>query len=800
MKTSFKQDWKLRSYRKIVKSVLALEEEYGALSDKELRAKTTQFKQQLKEGKELNDLRIEAFAAVREAAYRVLGYRHFDVQLIGGLALVEGNVAEMKTGEGKTLTTTLAAYLRALEEKGVHIITVNEYLAERDCKAMAPIHEMLGLKVGMNMEGMKPEEKKAAYLCDITYGTGNEFGFDYLRDHHVYYNHQKVQRPFHYAIIDEIDSVLIDEGRTPLILAVPFLTDQSLLQDCQRYITMLKKGTHYEKEKESKVAVLTEEGISYLEDQMGISNLYDIENRALLHRLNQALTANVSMKKEVDYIVSKEGKIELIAPTTGRIMEGRSLSNGLHQAIEAKEGVGLTLENRTQSVVTLQHFYQKYPILAGLTGTAKTEERELYNLYGVKVVTIPTNKPVIREDHKDEIYQTKDQKYKAIVQRISEVFRTGRPVLVGTVSIEQSFELAKYLDETDIPFEVLNAHSSEHEAQLIRRAGQYGNVMIATNMAGRGTDILLTPETKRLGGLYVIGTERHESRRIDLQMSGRAGRQGEPGDSIFMTSLEDDLFIRNINENRKEWLQTLKVDENGRIIKEKKVRSFTDHLQKVCESIHYTSRDYMMKLNSVINAQRDHLYDLRNTLLDQKSYRSLLNDAISFTIGRVLEDYMEQLALFGDEEYIDPPESVLLEKLHSILPIETIPELKEVSKRQLHEFHKSLDLLSSTMLDETEEEVLELCRIQSIQIIDSQWLDLIDIMEHLQEGIHNNSYAQEQPLRAYMMEGHTVFLHIEEKLMEKIARCTASIIEKERREKEELLQSMNEGIQTKEAV
>lgn len=779
MNNTFKQNWALRSYRKMTRAIMSLEEAYSQLSVEELRLKTKELKQQLATGKPLKDLRIEAFALVREAAFRVLGYRHFEVQLIGGLALFEGNVAEMKTGEGKTLTTTLAAYLHALKGKGVHVITVNEYLAERDYEAMSPIHELLGLRVGINLNGMSSDKKREAYLCDITYGTGNEFGFDYLRDHHVHDIQQRVQRPFHYAIIDEVDSILIDEGRTPLILATSYYTDQSSLEECQLLISKLKEDVHFEKE-ENKVPVFTEEGISCLEEKLNITNLFDIEHRSTLHRLNRALTANVAFKKDVDYIVSK-GKVELVAPTTGRVMEGRSLSHGLHQAIEAKEKVEITPENRTQSVVTLQHFYQKYPTISGLTGTARTEEHELYQLYGVLVVPVPTNRPVIRKDHKDEIYKTKKQKYEAIVERIQDIYSKGRPVLVGTTSIVQSMELAAYLDNTDVPFEVLNAHSVEFEAQLIQRAGQYGNVMIATNMAGRGTDILLSDETRRLGGLYVIGTERHESRRIDLQLVGRAGRQGEPGESVFITSLEDDLFEYHLEEDELEKLQCFHADSKGRVIKEKKLRSMTDKLQIVSESIHYSGRDYMMKINSVVNAQRDYFYDLRDRLLDTEQFRTFLEKTIQTAVGYALEDYLEQLNNNGAPiECAD----LLLEDIGRFIPKERLPLVDADKKKKLKEYQDQLKAIYSHILDETDAGVLELCRIRAIYILDICWMDLIEMMEELEEGIHNVAYAQEQPLREFIMEGHSLFLMMEEKLTKEIAISTATSLFSNHRETE----------------
>lgn len=756
----------LLKYKKQAKKIMQLENTYAKYSNEELKEKTLMFKEAITNGESIDSIKIEAFAVVREAAFRVLGYRHHEVQLIGGLILLEGNISEMKTGEGKTLTTTLPSYVRALEGKGVHIITVNEYLAKRDCEQMGPIYELLGLNVGINLMELNTAQKRAAYDSDITYGIGNEFGFDYLRDNHVYDKAQKVQRPFHYALIDEIDSILIDEGRTPLILASPYFSDQSLLRLCQDTIMKLKEEIHYEIEPETKSCFFTYKGISFLENELNVSNLYDVENYLLLHRLTQALKANKIFKINVDYIVENE-KIQLIDSNTGRVMEGRSLTDGLHQAIEAKENVSFSFENRTQSLITLQNFYQKYPILSGLTGTAKTEEREFLKLYNSKVVQVPTHKPVIRVDHLDEVYLTKEQKYCAIINRVKEIFPTGRPILIGTTSISQSFELARYLDETDIPFEVLNAHSVECETEIIKRAGNQGNVIIATNMAGRGTDIILNDNTIDLGGLYVIGTERHQSRRIDRQLIGRAGRQGNPGDSVFIVSLEDELFVRYGEEKISKILPKLKISDEGQILTTK-IHRIIDNIQTVCESLHYSSREYMMKFNDVVNEQRDTIYEIRNRLFDQK-YR--IN-----TIFNMIEETIHSMLCIEDESYEEGNEDLIRRKLRAFLPTDWLQN--ELNLTDKMDVEKSLAALLNEYKSElisVPDEIKDTFVMRTVQIIDRHWLELIETMEHIKQGIGNSSYSQEQPLRVYTLEGFKTFTYYYRRLREDVTKMVCSV-------------------------
>lgn len=746
----------IKKYRKIARKILELEQSISTLTHKEIQEKTTQLKEYIHDRKKILNCKMEAFALVREASSRILNMKHYEEQLIGGLALVDGNVAEMATGEGKTLTVTLAAFFKALEGKGVHVITVNEYLAKRDYEQMGKVFEYLGLTVGLNLAGMELEEKKKAYAADITYGIASEFGFDYLRDHHVYDTSDRVQREFHYAIIDEVDSILIDEARTPLILATSSLQQEYTYEQAREIIKQLKEDIHFEHNIESKTVAFTEKGITEIEHLLDIENLYDIKHHMLYHDLLQALRARVLFSKDVDYIV-KEQQIKLIDKNTGRVMEGRTFNDGLHQALEAKEHLPITVENRTQSLVTLQNYFQKYPVLSGLTGTAKTEEKEFIELYGMKVVVIPTHKKRIRMDHPDEIFMTKAQKYSALVEKVKEIYQTQRPILIGTTSIEQSFEIAFYLNKTDIPFEVLNAHTVEHEVELISRAGKKGQVTIATNMAGRGTDIILEPSVTELGGLFVIGTERHESRRIDNQLIGRAGRQGEPGDTMFIISIEDDIFHVQENEvTLKKILKKSKTDRFGQIINNKKIVKYMYNQQKIQESLHFSAREYMMKVNYVVDQQRNILYEYRDILLKSTEPLTFIIECIKDTV-----DYY--ISSFGHYE----TREILERKLKSIIPMdiditdfEDHFEIKEYIKKQLQSYR--------TLLNEIAEEQQQQIKKNGLMIIDYYWMELINTMECLKNGIFNNIYAQEDPIRVYQMEGYkqfeTTVNHIKEQI------------------------------------
>ncbi|OXB93031.1 accessory Sec system translocase SecA2 [Parageobacillus galactosidasius] len=746
---------RLKHYYKIVDHINALEPKIAKLSDQELREKTAYFKNELANGKTVFDIQAEAFAVVREASKRVLGMRHFDVQLIGGLVLAEGNIAEMPTGEGKTLVASLPSYLRALEGKGVHVITVNEYLARRDRELIGQIHEFLGLTVGLNLPMMDTEEKKAAYQADITYGIGSEFGFDYLRDNMVYDVSQRVQRPFHYAIIDEIDSVLIDEAKTPLIIAGKTGVSSELSYLCARIVKTFQRDVDYYYDEETKATNLTEEGIAKIERGFGIDNLYDLEHQTLYHYVIQALRAHVLFQRDVDYIV-KDGKVILIDMFTGRPMEGRSLSNGLHQAIEAKEGLELTEENKTQASITIQNYFRLYPILSGMTGTAKTEEKEFQTLYGMDVVQIPTNKPVIRVDEPDRVFLTIDQKYKAVAKEAKRVHATGQPILIGTTSILQSEKVAKYLEAENLPFRLLNAKTIEQEAQLIALAGQKGQITIATNMAGRGTDIMLGEGVAELGGLFVLGTERHESRRIDNQLKGRAGRQGDPGRSQFFISLEDDMFRRFAKEETEKWIKKAKTDENGEILN-KDIHEFVDRVQRICEGTNFSIREYNLKLDDVLNDQRTAIYRLRNRILENDRLIPLMIDMLREYVPYEIEQHCP-IEMLPEEWNLGE----LSERLHEIIPFpavclsENINDIEDVKNSVQHSLEQYIHYLET--MDDAER-VLSEIRPSLLSIVDYHWLNHLDAMERLKEGIGLRHYSQEDPIRQYQREGFELFVY-----------------------------------------
>ncbi|NNU92444.1 accessory Sec system translocase SecA2 [Geobacillus sp. NFOSA3] len=746
---------RLKHYYKIVDHINALEPKFAKLSDQELREKTAYFKNELASGKTVFDIQAEAFAVVREASKRVLGMRHFDVQLIGGLVLAEGNIAEMPTGEGKTLVASLPSYLRALEGKGVHVITVNEYLARRDRELIGQIHEFLGLTVGLNLPMMETEEKKEAYQADITYGIGSEFGFDYLRDNMVYDVSQRVQRPFHYAIIDEIDSVLIDEAKTPLIIAGKTGVSSELSYLCARIVKTFQRDVDYYYDEETKATNLTEEGIAKIERGFGIDNLYDLEHQTLYHYVIQALRAHVLFQRDVDYIV-KDGKVILIDMFTGRPMEGRSLSNGLHQAIEAKEGLELTEENKTQASITIQNYFRLYPILSGMTGTAKTEEKEFQTLYGMDVVQIPTNKPVIRVDEPDRVFLTIDQKYKAVAKEAKRVHATGQPILIGTTSILQSEKVAKYLEAENLPFRLLNAKTIEQEAQLIALAGQKGQITIATNMAGRGTDIMLGEGVAELGGLFVLGTERHESRRIDNQLKGRAGRQGDPGRSQFFISLEDDMFRRFAKEETAKWMKKAKTDENGEILN-KDIHEFVDRVQRICEGTNFSIREYNLKLDDVLNDQRTAIYRLRNRILENDRLIPLMIDMLREYVPYEIEQHCP-IEMLPEEWNLQE----LSERLHEIIPFpavclsDNINDIEDVKSSVQHSLEQYIHYLET--MDDAER-VLSEIKSSLLSIVDYHWLNHLDAMERLKEGIGLRHYSQEDPIRQYQREGFELFVY-----------------------------------------
>ncbi|WP_261131754.1 accessory Sec system translocase SecA2 [Bacillus sp. Marseille-Q3570] len=759
----------LKKYLKIVDQINNIEPDIENLSDAQLQAKTIDFKYSLQSGSTIYDIQVEAFAVVREAAKRVLGQRHYDVQLIGGLALTDGNIAEMATGEGKTLVASLPSYLRALEGKGVHVITVNEYLANRDKEIIGKIHEFLGLTVGLNVPQITPAEKKAAYSADITYGVGNEFGFDFLRDNMVYNPQDRVQRPYHFALIDEVDSVLIDEAKTPLIIAGKTNLSAELFNVASMVVKQFSEEIDFTYDPETKSTNLTDDGINKVEKAFGIDNLYDLEHQTLYHYIIQCLRARVMFRRDVDYIV-REGKIELIDQFTGRIMEGRTLSDGLHQAIEAKEGLEITEENKTQATITVQNYFRMYPTLSGMTGTAKTEKKEFEQTYGMDVITVPTNKPKIRVDMDDLVFETADQKYRAMAADVKSCNSKGQPVLIGTTSIEQSEKAAKYLDEFDLPYEILNAKSVEREVQLISMAGQKGQITIATNMAGRGTDIILGEGVAELGGLRVIGTERHESRRIDNQLKGRSGRQGDPGSSQFFISIEDDMFRRFAMDEIEKRRPKLKTTSNGKILN-KDIHDFVARTQRICESSNHSIRDYNLKLDDIVNEQRTVIFkQLRNQwLLSEKDFIDLIRPVMEHSIIRTIENHCIS----------DIPEDWDLHRLNSaldhLIPItiselasDHIEEVKDIQAIVLPKMEESLNLLERIF--EEKPHWAQRFRQIILQFIDQSWVEHLEKMNRLKEGIGLRSYGQEDPMRLYEKEGYEIFLFTYQKIEEKISK------------------------------
>ncbi len=752
------QKRKLKKYEQLVQEINNLEEKLSDLSDEDLRHKTITFKNMLHDGKTVDDIKVEAFAVVREAAKRVLGLRHYDVQLIGGLVLLEGNIAEMPTGEGKTLVSSLPTYVRALEGKGVHVITVNDYLAKRDKELIGQVHEFLGLKVGLNIPQIDPTEKKLAYEADITYGIGTEFGFDYLRDNMASSKNEQVQRPYHFAIIDEIDSVLIDEAKTPLIIAGKQSSSSDLHYLCAKVIKSFQDTLHYTYDAETKSASFTEDGITKIEDLFDIDNLYDLEHQTLYHYMIQALRAHVAFQCDVDYIIHDE-KILLVDIFTGRVMDGRSLSDGLHQALEAKEGLEITEENQTQASITIQNFFRMYPALSGMTGTAKTEEKEFNRVYNMEVMPIPTNRPIIREDKNDVVYVTADAKYKAVLEDVLKQNKQGRPILIGTMSILQSETVARYLDDAHITYQLLNAKSAEQEADLIATAGQKGQITIATNMAGRGTDILLGEGVHEIGGLHVIGTERHESRRVDNQLKGRAGRQGDPGSSQFFLSLEDEMLKRFAQEEVEKLNKSLKTNETGLILTSK-VHDFVNRTQLICEGSHFSMREYNLKLDDVINDQRNVIYKLRNNLLQEDiNMIEIIIPMIDHAVEAISKQYLLEGMLPEEWDF-----ARLTENINEILPVENMPSL---SANNVHSPEDLQSVLKET-LSLYKERVNELnshtdlqqsLRYVALHFLDQNWVNHLDAMTHLKEGIGLRQYQQEDPTRLYQKEGLDIFLY-----------------------------------------
>ena len=740
----------------LVEEINALEPVMQKLSDQQLRAKTEEFKERLSRGETLDDILPEAFAVVREAAQRSTKekFRHFDVQLMGGIILHQGRIAEMKTGEGKTLVATLPAYLNALTGKGVHIVTVNDYLARRDSEWMGQIYRFLGLSVGVILSGMTPEERRKAYQADITYGTNNEFGFDYLRDNMALRPEDVVQCELNYAILDEVDSILIDEARTPLIISGPVQEATRDYVKLNRVIPRLVSGRDYEVDEKNKTAHFTEEGIHRIENMLGIDNLYDEEHFQLVHQLNQSLRAHTLMKKDRDYIV-QDGEIKIVDEFTGRIMEGRRYSEGLHQAIEAKEGVVVHKESQTFASITYQNYFRMYNKLAGMTGTAATEEEEFIKIYGMDVVVIPTNKPMIRKDLPDLIFATEEQKFKAVVEKVKELYQKGQPVLVGTVDIEKSEELSERLKKVGVPHNVLNAKNHEKEADIIKEAGLRGKVTIATNMAGRGTDIVLGPGVKELGGLFVLGTERHESRRIDNQLRGRSGRQGDPGVSQFFVSLEDDLLRLFGSENISGLMNRLGM-QDGEPIEHPLINRSLERAQKRVEGHNFEIRKSLLQYDDIMNKQREIIYKQRQEVLfadDLKEiilgmYKRVVEDVIDLYLSKDL--HLEDWDLEGLLKYFE--QYNLSRKIRPA-------DLEGLSREEIGNM---LYQLGVETYDEKEEKLgkelmLDLCRFVILRTIDRKWMNHLDNMDELKQGIGLRAYGQRDPLTEYKFESYDMF-------------------------------------------
>lgn len=805
-------DREVKRLFKIVHQIEALEEQTRAYTDEQLKHKTVEFKEALKNGKTLDDILPEAFAVVREAAWRTLGMRHFPVQLLGGIVLHQGRIAEMKTGEGKTLVATAPVYLNALEGRGVHVVTVNDYLAKRDKEWMGKIYEFLGLSVGCIVHGLTNEERRAAYGCDITYGTNNEFGFDYLRDNMVLYKEEMVQRELNFAIVDEVDSILVDEARTPLIISGAGEKSTKLYFIVDQFVKTLKKEADFTVDEKAHTVVLTDDGVRKAENFFGVENLADPENMEISHHINQALKAHHLMRLDRDYVI-KDGEIVIVDEFTGRLMFGRRYSDGLHQAIEAKEGLEVQRESKTLATITLQNYFRMYRKLAGMTGTAKTEEEEFKHIYNMDVVVIPTNKEIQRKDLPDSVYKTEEGKFKAVVNQIIEKHKKGQPVLVGTISIEKSELLSKMLKKHGIPHEVLNAKHHEREAEIIAQAGKLGAVTIATNMAGRGTDIVLggnpefmakkelrkmgysdhvlsmvtsfvptedeeilesrkkyheiydqmkkiTDEEHKkviaVGGLHIIGTERHESRRIDNQLRGRAGRQGDPGASQFFISLEDDLMRLFGSERIKGVVEKLGMEDDEPIEANLLSKSI-ESAQKRVEGRNFSIRKHVLQYDDVMNKQREIIYKERRRVLEGENLREHIMGMLRSLVDHMIEihtadaKYPEEWDLKAMEDYLH---SIFLPK--GSLQFDNIEALtKETLKEKIMEIAENI--YKKKEQEVGEERMRELERVMLLRVVDTKWMDHIDAMDQLRQGIGLRAYGQEDPVRAYQVEGFDMF-------------------------------------------
>ena len=745
----------IKKMRAIADHINEIEPNYVKLSDANLVAKTDEFKRRLQKGETLDDILPEAFAVVREASKRVLGMRHFDVQLIGGICLHRGNIAEMRTGEGKTLVATLPVYLNALTGNGVHVVTVNDYLATRDSEQMGRLYNFLGLSTGLIVANLDFNQRKEAYACDITYGTNNEFGFDYLRDNMVSDVSQMVQRPLNYAIVDEVDSILIDEARTPLIISGPGQRSTDNYYKLAKIVPHLVKDEDYTIDEKQKTIAPTDSGIAKVEKMLGVENLYDSENIELNHLLGASLRAYAMMHRDTDYVV-KDGEVVIVDEFTGRLMFGRRYSDGLHQAIEAKEGLKVERESQTLASVTFQNYFRMYKKLAGMTGTAKTEEKEFIDIYGLEVLPIPPNKPLARIDLPDQIFKTKAAKYRAVVRNAVERHQTGQPILIGTTSITQSEELSDMLLRSGVPHKVLNAKHHEKEAEIVADAGQMGMVTIATNMAGRGTDITLGEGVPELGGLAILGTERHESRRIDNQLRGRAGRQGDPGSSQFFLSLEDDLMRIFGADNITGIMDKLGMEEDEPI-EHSLITKSIERAQKKVEDHNYNIRKYVLEYDDVMNQQREVLYEQRRRILRNESLRDTINEMIDKLVTESVDAYADE-KLYPEEwdyeglykhlsQYFLTEEIMTPQDMEEYSRQELLERLLEIAHA---EYQDRVDMLGDAMFGQLEKAIM-------LRVVDNKWMEHLDNMDMLREGIGLRAYGQKNPLVEYKFEAFDMF-------------------------------------------
>lgn len=743
----------MSKFEKIADEIEALDSKMQKLKDSDFKKKTEEFIEKITKGADLEDFVVEAFALAREAAFRTIGEKPFRVQLIGGLAIHYGNIAEMKTGEGKTLTTILPAYLNALSKKGVHVVTTNEYLSSRNAEWMKPIYDLLGVSVGVNLRELTPEQKRNVYESDIVYSTNNEIGFDYLRDNMVVDKENRTLRELNFCIIDEVDSILIDEARTPLIISGGEFNSQNLYMDADRVTKRLKKEVDYTVDVKTKNVSLTEDGSKQVEKLTNIGNLYDLDNTAFVHHLNQSLKANFGFKKDVDYVI-ENNEIIIVDQFTGRLMHGRQFSDGLHQAIEAKEGVKINVETKTMATITFQNLFRMYNKLSGMTGTAKTEEEEFRNIYNMYVIEIPTNMPVIREDLADLVYSNEEGKYAAIVKFVRKINKKGQPILIGTISVESNERLSVILKKAGLKHEILNAKNHAREAEIIAKAGEQKAITIATNMAGRGTDIKLGKGVVELGGLCVIGTERHEARRIDNQLRGRAGRQGDPGMSQFFVSFEDDLMRRFGTDRVKNMIESLGITGDQSIRSKSLTRSI-ETAQKKVEGNNYDIRKNLLDFDNVLNEQREIIYERRNEILDQENIRDRILETFKNAVYNICESHIEPEGYLTEEDKKDISEyvnvnflkkgKINLKDIINLTDEETPEYIYEKVIKDYEEKIKGADLIN------------EFEKAISLRVIDTNWVEHMNTMEHLKEGIGLRGYSQVNPIQAYTLEGFELF-------------------------------------------